>query len=90
MKLAELTAYAEEKYHIQEQHQWADSPEFSVLSFPRSGSWAAFLMRQKDPKTGEVVERCDLKCGEQTLTSFSAPYLSPAFRMRGPKWVGAC
>ena len=32
MKLEELTAYAEEKYHISEEHKWMDFPGFSVLA----------------------------------------------------------
>ena len=46
LELAELTAYAEEKFHIQEQHKWADFPGFSVLSDPDTGKWLALLMRQ--------------------------------------------
>ncbi len=34
MDLAGLTAYAREKYHISEQHKWADFPGFSVLADP--------------------------------------------------------
>ena len=32
MELSELTAYAEEKFHMQEQHNWSDFPGFSVLA----------------------------------------------------------
>ena len=88
MKLAELIAYAEKKYHIQEKDRSDDMPGTSVLSFSHSGSWAALLIRQRDPETGAVIERCDLKCGEGTLNGVRALYLSPPFRMRGPKWIG--
>ena len=88
MKLAELAAYAEEKYQIREQHKWADFPGFSVLSVPSTGKWAALLMRQKDPLTGAEVERCDIKCGEQSISDFPASRLSGPFRMKGTKWVG--
>lgn len=88
MKLSELAAYAEEKYQIREQFKWADFPGFSVLSVPSTGKWAALLMRQKDPQTGAEIEHCDIKCGEQSLSEFSAARLSEPFRMKGSKWVG--
>ena len=88
MKLTELAAYAEEKYQIREQHKWADFPGFSVLSVPLTGKWAALLMRQTDPTTGLAVERCDIKCGEQSITDNPDAHLSGPFRMRGSKWVG--
>ena len=43
MELAELAAYAEEKYHIREQRRWSDFPGFSVLCDPRTGRWIALL-----------------------------------------------
>ena len=49
MELSELAAYAEEKYHIREEHKWAEFPGFSVLADPRTGKWAALLMRQWAP-----------------------------------------
>ena len=45
LELSELTSYAEEKYHIQEQRKWAEFPGFSVLADPHTGKWAALLMR---------------------------------------------
>ena len=45
MELSQLTAYAGEKYHIDEQHKWADFPGFSVLVHPQTGQWVALLMR---------------------------------------------
>ena len=65
MELSELTAYAEEKFHIQEQHKWADFPGFSVLVDPNTGKWVALLMRQWDSDTGTEIQQCDIKCGRQ-------------------------
>lgn len=88
MELSELAAYAEAKYHIHEQHKWADFPGFSVLADPFTGKWAALLMRLRDALTGEEVQRCDLKCGQQSLSEFNVPYLTFPFRMKGQKWAG--
>ena len=87
MELSELTAYAKEKYNIEEQHKWADFPGFSVLCHPQTGKWVALLMRQWDTDTGSEIERCDLKCGTQSLREFNRPYLAPPIRMHGSKWV---
>ncbi len=86
MLMAELIAYAKEKYQLEEQHKWADFPGFSVLSHPKTGKWVALLMRQWDMETGTEIERCDLKCGD-SLLAFRRPYLSPPLRMRGNKWI---
>lgn len=88
MHLSELTAYAEKKFHISEQHKWAHFPGFSVLVEPKTEKWLALLMRQQDSETGTETELCDIKCGQQILSEISAPYLSLPFRMLGPKWVG--
>lgn len=88
MELSELTAYAEEKFHIQEQHKWADFPGFSVLADPNTGKWVALLMRQWDFEAGEEIQRCDIKCGSQIFSEIKAPYLTTPFRMKGNKWVG--
>ena len=88
LKLTELAAYAEEKFHIQEQFKWADFPGFSVLPDPYTGKWAALLMRLRDPVTGQEIQRCDIKCGVQSISEMHADYLSLPFRMKGPKWVG--
>ena len=88
MELSELTAYAEEKFHIQEQHKWADFPGFSVLANPNTGKWLALLMRQWDFDTGREMQWCDIKCGQQVLLEQPKPYLSRPFRMKGQKWVG--
>ena len=88
MELSELTAYAREKFQIQEEHKWADFPGFSVLTNPRTGKWIALLMRQWDFDTGVEIQRCDIKCGQQVLSEQPEPYLSRPFRMKGEKWVG--
>ena len=87
MELSELTAYARETYQIEEQRKWDGFPGFSVLSHPRTGKWVALLMRQWDTESGEEIQRCDLKCGVQTLAECRAPYLAPPIRMKGPKWI---
>ena len=83
MDLSELTAYAEEKFHIREQHKWADFPGFSVLADSGTGKWAALLMRQWDFDTGTEIQRCDIRCGRQVLSEMRKPYLSLPYRMRG-------
>ena len=88
MELSELTAYASETYHIQEQHKWADFPGFSVLCHPQTGKWVALLMRQWDSETGTQIERCDLKCGCAPLLQLTKPFLTPPLRMHGLKWLG--
>ena len=88
MKLADLTAYAEEKYHIREQHKWADFPGFSVLVDPETGKWAALLMRRWDQDLGAGIEVCDIRCGQSYRKEYDAPFLSDPFRMKGEKWVG--
>ena len=88
MELSELTAYAEEKFHIREQHKWADLPGLSVLADPGTGKWAALLMRQWDFDTGTEIQRCDIRCGRQVLSEMRKPYLSLPYRMRGENWIG--
>ena len=76
MELAELTAYAYEKYQIAEQHKWQEFPGFSVLCHPETGKWIALLMRQWDTDLGREIQRCDLKCGGEPLlpkTGWRAP-----------------
>jgi hypothetical protein len=88
LDLSELAAYAEEKFDIREQFKWAEFPGFSVLAEPYTGKWVALLMRLREPETGEEIQRCDIKCGIQTLNEVKAPYLSHPFRMKGEKWLG--
>ena len=88
MRLSELTDYAAGKYGIREEFKWNAFPGFSVLADPRTGQWAALLMRLRNEVTGEIVERCDVKCGQRTLSEIRAPFLSPPFRMTGYRWIG--
>ena len=88
MEMPELTAYAEEKYHITEEHKWTEFPGFSILADPDSGKWICLLMRQWDTESGTEIQRCDMKCGQEILNEDSRPYLSPPFRMRGESWLG--
>ena len=88
MNLSELTAYAEEKYHIREEQKWDDFRNFSVLTDPETRKWVALMMRQWDYETGNELCKCDIKCGRQILTEIKEPYVTNAFRMRGEKWAG--
>ena len=88
MKLSELAAYAEKKYHIREERKWDNFRGFSVLADPDTGKWAALMMQQWDYETGTELCRCDIKCGRQILKDIDAPYVTGAFRMKGEKWVG--
>ena len=88
MELSELSAYAGQKYHIEEQHKWADFPGFSVLAEPGSGKWAALLMRQWDGESGTELQRADIKCGRQCLSEIHVSWLALPFRMKGSNWVG--
>ena len=87
IELSELTAYAGEKYQMQEQHKWADFPGFSVLCHPQTGKWVALLMRQWDTDSGREIESCDLKCGNDSLFRYPRPYLSSPVRMQGGRWI---
>lgn len=88
MRLSELVAYAAREYRIKEQFKWARFRGFSVLVHPKTDQWIALLMRRRDEDTGEMVELCDIKCGQQILDELADPYLSKPFRMRGEKWIG--
>ena len=88
MELCQLIRYAGQKFHIPEQHKWADFPQFSVLADPHTNKWVALLMRQWDEEAGAFIERCDLKCGQEVLRTQPWPFLSPPFRMKGQNWVG--
>jgi hypothetical protein len=93
MDISELTAYAEEKYHISEQfrrRQFSGGGELRIteLCNPYTGKPAAVLLRQWDEDDGEEVQLCDLKCGHASLRRFSEPWLTAPFRMQGADWVG--
>ena len=87
MELSELTAYAGETYRMREEHKWTDFPGFSVLCHPQTGKWVALLMRQWDGERGEEIQRCDMKCGRDSLRRFPRRYLSPPVRMHGDQWI---
>ena len=88
MKLSDLTAYAKEKYNTLEKHN--DLFRGVVLSYSnaRTNEWIALLMRQWDMEVGMDVERCDIRCGQQSILELGKPYLSFPIRMFGPDWVG--
>ena len=88
MNLSELTAYAEEKYHIREEQKWDDFRSFSVLTDPETRKWVALMMRQWDYETGNELCKCDIKCGRQILTEIKETYVTKAIRKRGEKWAG--
>lgn len=88
MELAELTAYAKEKYGIVEERGYQYLPNCSVLSYPQSRTWIALLMRQWNMETGTEIERCDIRCGLKYSILLDKPYLSSPFLMRGTDWLG--
>ncbi len=88
MELSELIAYAKRKYKIDEQHKWSDFPGFSVLCHPETGKWITLLMRQWDTETGNEIERCDIKCGPDSVSERRKTYLTAPVRMRGRNWIG--
>lgn len=88
LELSDLTAYAEEKYQIEEEHKWPDFPGLSVLCSPDTGKWLALLMRQWDSIHGEMAEVCDIKCGQEILGRRHDISLSRPYRMHGKKWIG--
>lgn len=87
MELSDLADYAKEHYQIQEEHKWTEFPGFSVLCHPDTGKWVALLMRQWDHDSGREIQRCDLKCGGDSLLRHQRSYLSRARRMRGSEWI---
>jgi predicted DNA-binding protein (MmcQ/YjbR family) len=88
MDLSELVQYAKTKYGIQEYPEWNGSLDYSVLSNPNSERWMAYLFREKDPESGSSRELCDMKCSRQSLPEPRPSYISGAFRMTGPDWIG--
>ena len=87
MELKELADYARERYHMEEEHKWADFPGFSVLCHPDTGKWVALLMRQWDHDSGREIQGCELKCGSDSLLREPGDYLGSAIRMRGREWI---
>ena len=94
MDISELTAYAEEKYHIGEVNRRMELSgsrpvtRLSTLLHPRSGKPVALLIRYWDFELGDEVQFCDLKCGHASLRRFSEPWLTAPYRMKGADWVG--
>ena len=88
MDISELTAYAEEKYHIGEQFRRKPFSGVTELRNPATGKLAAVLLRQWDGEKGEEIQLCDLKCGHASLRRSSEPYITAPCRMQGPDWVG--
>ena len=88
MQLADLAAYAKEKYQIAERRIWESFPGFSVLSDPTTGKWAALLIRQWDENAGEGIELCDLRGGNELASGFPFSFITKPFRMKGNGWIG--
>ncbi len=88
MELRELTAYALEKFHMNEQHKWAAFPNFSVLAHPDTGEWVVLILSQWDYDSGRQIERCDIKCGPLDPEERKRDFLFPPFRMKGNLWTG--
>ena len=88
MNLADLAAYAREKYQIKEDHKWASFPGFSVLEDPKTGKWTALFIRQWDGRRGRMIEWCDIKFPWKNTLALNASYLHPPIRMKGKNWVG--
>ena len=88
MRLSDLTAYAERKYNIREQHTWSALPGISILSDPRTGNWIAMLLRRRDRKTGDQIESCDIRCGKENVPAERDACLSAPVWMHGKEWVG--
>ena len=88
MDLADLTAYAEQKYNLKEQRKWESVLGVSVLADPRSGKWLALLMRQRDSQTGAEVQCCDIKCGPRSRSESAASFVTAPIRMKGSDWAG--
>ena len=88
MTLDALTAYAEEKYHMQEIHRWPDQPGLSVLQGSGVKEWAALLIRRYDPETGDTEEYADFRLSEPLNLSLWPPCITQPFRMHGKRWAG--
>lgn len=88
MQLSDLLTYAMERYQIAEDRKWAGFPGFSVLVEPQSGKWVALLMRGWNPELGEMMEKCDLRCGRAVMTRKRSTFLSVPTRMHGLNWLG--
>ncbi len=81
MELGEIAAYARDKYHITEEHRWAEQPDFSVLVHPSTGKWIALLLRTED------AQMCEIRCGSRLLSSASDPHICSPSHMKGDEWL---
>ena len=88
LRLSELTAYAREKYHIEAQNGKLHLEGGSVLKHPKTGLWVALMTQDTEPKTGRILERCDIKCGRKWLKGDSPSYLTSPFHMKTRHWLG--
>lgn len=88
MELADLTAYAKEKFNIAEEFRWSELPGLSVLCHPVSKKSVALLMRQWDTESGTEIQKCDLRCGRMDIRRFNRPYITNPTRAKGDDWVG--
>ena len=88
MYLSDLIYYANTAYGIKEVILEDEAEDISIFLHPDTGRRIAVLMRIPDPETGELLERCDLACGQQVLYDTRASWLYPPFLMRGQEWVG--
>lgn len=88
MELADLTAYAKEKFNIAEEFRWSELPGLSVLCHPVSKKSVALLMRQWDTESGTEIQKCDLRCGNIDVRRLNRPYLTNPTRAKGDDWIG--
>jgi hypothetical protein len=88
MKLSDLTLYVFKKYGLRDEQRWEVQPDISVICHPKSKNCIAFLMRQWSRSTGEIIEKCDLKCGREYARRFERYFIKDPFRMKGRDWAG--
>ena len=88
MDLADLTAYAGQRYGIVESAGPAGEREVTVLSYPETGRELAVLIKYWDSHFGALAQVCDIRCGQLPLSVLKRPYLSKPYRMSGSGWVG--
>ena len=87
MELQDLSVYARETYQLYEETSWSNQPGVSVIH-ARSGKWLAVLMKEYSEETGEIIERCDMKCGPATYNDLLHSYVTMPFLMKGSNWIG--
>ena len=87
MELQELAIYAKDTWQLAEPGVWHDQPGISVIR-ARSGKWLAVLMKEYNEDTGEVIERCDIKCGPARYEDLLHSFVTMPFLMKGSNWIG--